>query len=49
MNQLIDWSDLYPELTSQQIAKLQSTYCTGCSKNVGIDKIGFMQCLDCSK
>ena len=46
---LIDWSEKYPELSSADIAKLQSTYCTGCSKNVGIEKIGFMKCASCSK
>lgn len=46
---LIDWSAKYPELSSADIAKLQSTYCTGCSKNVGIEKIGFMKCASCSK
>ncbi len=46
---LVDWSETFPELTSRQIVTLQSTYCMGCSKDIGIEKIGFIYCEACSK
>lgn len=44
-----DLSVMYPEMTSAQIASLQSTYCKGCHKNVGIEKIGYVLCPSCTE
>jgi len=48
--QFTDWTEEFPELTENQIVKLQSSYCFGCHKDSFLNKkSGFMQCEACSK
>lgn len=42
---LIDWSEQHPDMSSRDIAILQSTY--GCKSCGGAKEIGKMQCAMC--
>lgn len=46
---LQDFCELFPEATSLQLAKIQTSYCSSCHKDKGLEKIGYYSCESCAK